>query len=64
VIDSAALDALVDDGEPADEAPIADVPGEAGEWLRRVVALNAGLRARGVRFPPAAELVRTSRRGH
>ena len=64
VIESSALDALLWAAEPVDEMPLPDVPGEAGEWLRNIEALNERLRARGVHFPPAAELVRASRRGH
>src|SRR5688500_5760937 len=64
VIESETLDALVGAAVPAENAPLDEVPGEAGEWLRSVAALNERLRARGVRFPPAAELVRASRRGH
>ena len=64
VIDSDALDALVGADEASDDAPLADVPGEAGEWLRGIAELHERLRARGVRFPRGAEAVRASRRGH
>jgi excisionase family DNA binding protein len=63
VIESETLDALVETPGTPDGGAISDVPGDAGEWLRKVAAINEGLRARGVRFPPAAELVRASRRG-
>ena len=62
-IDSETLDDLVAPPAVADELPSVDVPGEAGAWLRRVAELRARLRARGVRLPPAEELIRASRRG-
>jgi hypothetical protein len=61
-IESETLDALMAAPSARDEAAIVDVPGEAGEWLRRVAALNDRLRARGVRFARKADLVRASRR--
>ena len=63
VIESETLDALVEAPDTSEGAAVSDVPGEAGEWLREVASLNETLRARGVRFPPAADLVRASRRG-
>ena len=63
VIESETLDALLTAAPGEGDRAIADVPGEAGAWLRGVGELSERLRARGVRFPPASELVRESRRG-
>jgi excisionase family DNA binding protein len=62
VIEEAALEALLPAAREAEREPI-DVPGEWSEWLARARELHRNLREDGVRLPPAAELVRESRRG-
>ena len=62
LVDQAALDALAGAAEPDDGAPI-EVPGAWGEWLRRAETLAERLRDQEVRLPPAAQLVRESRKG-
>ena len=62
VIEEAALDALLPAVEEAEREPI-DVPGEWSDWLGQARELHRNLREDGVRLPPAAELVRESRRG-
>lgn len=61
LVDVDALDALAGGIPAAGGAPRVKVEGEWGEWLRRVDALGKELR--GKRLPPAAELVRESRKG-
>jgi excisionase family DNA binding protein len=63
LVESEALDDLVAPPASADEAPLVDAPGEAGAWLTRVAALRKRLDSRGVRVPPAEDLIRASRRG-
>ncbi len=65
LVDAEALDALTGAVELASEgADPVEVGGEWGEWLRRVREFHEKLRAEGVRLPPAADLVRESRKGH
>jgi excisionase family DNA binding protein len=65
LVDADALDALTGAVEPApDEGEAVEVAGEWGDWLRRAEAFHGRLRAKGVRLPPAADLIRESRRGH
>jgi excisionase family DNA binding protein len=61
LVDVEALDALAGDGPADDDGRRAKVGGEWGEWLRRADALSKELRRRNL--PPAADLVRESRRG-
>lgn len=60
LVDVEALDALVGVAPTYSGAPPVKVGGEWGEWLRQVNALGKELR--GKRLPPAADLVRESRR--
>lgn len=62
LVDEADLGALEAASE-VDEGDVVNVPGPWGEWLRQVDVLSERLRADGVRLPPAADLVRESRRG-
>ena len=65
LVDADALDALTGALAPApDDADPVEVGGEWGEWLRRVREFHEKLRADGVRLPPAADLIRASRKGH
>jgi excisionase family DNA binding protein len=62
LIDAETLDLLVAPDRP-EEAEVPRLPGARGEWLARADMLGRRLRGRGVRLPPADELVRASRSG-
>lgn len=65
-VEQETLDAVLalDAAEPVEDGEPVEVPGKWGDWLRGVREFQDRLRAKGVRLPPADEMIRRSRRGH